>query len=36
MVHNAVNEILHENPDKNISAKVDKNYIHDNDNLEEV
>ena len=36
MVHNAFNEIHQGKPDKNISAKADKNGIHEDENFEGV
>ena len=35
MVHNAVNEFLQQNLNKNISAKVDTHDIHQDENIEE-
>ena len=36
MVNIAVDEILQENTDKNMITKVDSNYYHEGENLEEV
>ena len=36
MMQSAVNKILKETQDKNISNKCDINYIHRDDNLEEL